>query len=641
MPRMSRSTDNDPLLGRVLDGRYTLQSVLGRGGMGVVYRAYQKSLERPVALKLMRGFADEKDDEEREAEFQRRFFLEAATAAKLKHPNTITVFDYGSTVIDDERAFFITMELLEGVTLSKLLQDLGGALPSLRAVHIALQICRSLREAHAAGIVHRDLKPGNVMLIAPDDDDEDSGDFVKVLDFGLAKTKTGSVTPGQQLTKAGTFLGSPRYVAPEQIESGPVDGRADIYALGCVLYRMLCGRVPFDGEQPAEVMLKHVNDPVPSLRRDGLILPVGLEQLVLRCLEKKAVDRPRSMDDVIAELKRARGELGGIFSGNITIPEDVRERLRAQMLASGEGAPVAAAPKTTASSRPAPRPRAAVGASSTSPSSLSASSPSASSPSASSPSSPSQSSPSYAPSHPPSSSSPSRSSPSHPPSSSSPSQSSPSPSQSSPSHPASSSSPSASSPSASSPSASSPSASSPSLSAARTSSGEWQFRDREESSLSSRPGRDAAAPPRKPWAAVATGVVLGLAIALVFVAEHTGALEEFLEQLLSPPEPASAPLAWKGPRATEATAARLSIKTTPASADVFEVTAEGTRLVGLTPLTLPWDVAVGDPGREFLLKKAGFVPSRARVDPPPAAPNGATVWLDVEATLRSLPPASR
>ena len=274
---MSQSGQSDPLLGRILDGKFTLLSVLGRGGMGVVYRAHQQSLERPVALKLMMasppvddGEEAREEEEARQQEYQRRFFLEAATAAKLKHPNTITVFDYGSTLVDGDKVFYITMELLDGITLSRLLAR-QGPLPPLRAINIALQMCRSLREAHVDGIVHRDLKPGNVMLVRHDahgdgdgdvdgDGDDDDGDFVKVLDFGLAKNRSAPGMPARQLTKAGTFLGSPRYVAPEQIEGRPVDGRADIYSFGCVFYRMLTGRVPFDGQQAVQVMLKHLHD---------------------------------------------------------------------------------------------------------------------------------------------------------------------------------------------------------------------------------------------------------------------------------------------------------------------------------------------------------------------------------------------
>jgi serine/threonine-protein kinase len=557
--RMSAQTDNDPLLGQVLDGKFTLQSVLGRGGMGVVYRAFQSTLERPVALKLMRGFTGEEDAEQREQEFQRRFFLEAATAAKLKHPNTITVFDYGSTTIDGEKVFYITMELLDGVTLSKVLQQ-SGPLTPLRAVHISLQICRALREAHAAGVVHRDLKPGNVMLVKNDDDDD--GDFVKVLDFGLAKTKKGGSGPGQQLTKAGTFLGSPRYVAPEQIEGRAVDGRADIYSFGCVLYRMLTGRVPFDGQQAVEVMMKHLNDPVPPLATDGVVVPESLEQLVMRCLAKKAEDRPASMDDVILGLKRARGELGGMFSGNVSVPEELRARLRAELIGAipgGAGAPATSRPPEQTSPSQAAPPLAG--------------SPSASSPSLASPSSPS------------------------------------------------------------SPSGSPRLSASSSLTSSGLQSGEWRLGPApEESSRSARPGRLTVVPRRRSaWPAVVGGVLFGLAGAGAVVVERFDVVDAVVARLSATP---TAPPPASGVRATAPTAARLRIQTTPVGVDVFEVLPEGIRLIGLTPLTLTWDVAVGDGPRHFQLKKKGFVTSRAVVDPPSPSPDGKPVQLDVDATLR-------
>lgn len=299
-PSTPNSPERDPYLGRVIDGRFTLLARVGRGGMGVVYRAQQAPLGRSVALKLLVGTGEP----DRESEFQRRFFREASTASRLKHPNTITVFDYGSDVLDDSRVFWIAMELLEGQTLSRALSK--GGLAPMRAVHIGLQICRSLREAHGAGIVHRDLKPGNVMLLRQDDADDQEADFVKVLDFGLAKTFQGPGEPA--LTRAGTFLGSPRYVAPEQVEGRPVDPRTDIYAFGCVLYRMLTGTVPFDGEAPVEIMMKHLDAAPPPITNPEV--PDELCELVLHCLEKKAAHRPESMQEVISTLKRARVHLG-------------------------------------------------------------------------------------------------------------------------------------------------------------------------------------------------------------------------------------------------------------------------------------------------------------------------------------------
>jgi serine/threonine-protein kinase len=309
-PKTSKERERDPFLGRVLDGRFTLLSRIGRGGMGLVYRAQQATLGRGVALKVLVGTGEE----DREAEFQRRFFREAATAAKLKHPNTITVFDYGSDMIDEERVFYIAMELLEGQTLSRACGKSGLGAP--RAVHVALQIARSLREAHAAGIVHRDLKPGNVMLISQEESDEVESDFVKVLDFGLAKTFAGGAEPG--LTRAGTFLGSPRYVAPEQVEGRAVDPRTDIYSFGCVLYRMLTGKVPFDGDAPVDIMMQHLEkEPRPITDPE---VPDALAALCLQCLEKQAKDRPQSMQEVIAVLKRVRMQLTPGLRDELTSP---------------------------------------------------------------------------------------------------------------------------------------------------------------------------------------------------------------------------------------------------------------------------------------------------------------------------------
>jgi serine/threonine-protein kinase len=550
---MSRSsTDNDPLLGRVLDGKYTLLSVLGRGGMGVVYKAHQKSLERSVALKLMMGV-----ESERENEFQRRFFLEAATAARLKHPNTITVFDYGSTTVDGERVYYITMELLDGVTLSQVLRN--GAVPAIRAVNIAMQICRSLREAHAAGIVHRDLKPGNVMLVKQDaDDSEGDADFVKVLDFGLAKTRGGAATTGSQLTRAGTFLGSPRYVAPEQIEGKAIDGRADIYSFGCVLYRMLTGRVPFDGSQAVEVMLKHLHDPVPPLDTAGI--PASLEALVLSCLEKKAGNRPRTMDDVLASLRRVRQELGGggPASGLVSVPDDIQAQLREAL---AESPPITLMPKEqTSPSQTAPPLT-----------------------------SPPDSQPSWSPS-----------APSMPP----PLSSSPSISQ------------------------------TPSSLAALAQSGEWHIGDvalgdpsRSRSSIGPR------RPAPRTGAALVVGVVVGLLAVGVGIAWRLGHLDALLAALAPPPPPPPP----TGPRATAAVSARLRIKTSPAGADVLDLSDGVPRLLGITPLVVPWEVAPGDGARTLQLRLPGHVPAVARVEPPAPSASGEPVHVDVEAALRPLP----
>jgi serine/threonine-protein kinase len=220
----------DPLLGRTINDRYTIVEQIGHGGMGRVYKALQSPLDRVVALKVLGAGHD------RDPNFYKRFFLEASVTAKLTHPNTITLYDYGRT---QDGIFFIAMEYLAGRTLSQAMAQ-DGPLSQERVIHIAQQICRSLREAHALRIIHRDLKPANVILLWQHDDH----DFVKVLDFGLVKFFHGE-NPEGEITNAGTFMGSPHYIAPEQARNQSPDQRCDIYSLGVLLYHMLAGRVPF------------------------------------------------------------------------------------------------------------------------------------------------------------------------------------------------------------------------------------------------------------------------------------------------------------------------------------------------------------------------------------------------------------
>jgi eukaryotic-like serine/threonine-protein kinase len=289
----------DPLLGRVLNDRYRIIEAIGHGGMGRVYKALQAPLDRVVALKVLGTGHD------RDPNFYKRFILEASVTAKLTHPNTITLYDYGRA---DDGILFIAMEFLAGRTLSQAMQA-EGPLAQERVIHIAQQICRSLREAHALGIIHRDLKPANVMLLLQHDDH----DFVKVLDFGLVKFFHGDNAEGD-ITNAGTFMGSPHYIAPEQARKQAPDQRCDIYSLGVLLYHMLTGRVPFTAAGPVDIILKHLHEaPVPpaELRADLQIAP-ELQDLVLKCMAKAREDRFQSMDDLLAQLKAVRARLTGI-----------------------------------------------------------------------------------------------------------------------------------------------------------------------------------------------------------------------------------------------------------------------------------------------------------------------------------------
>jgi serine/threonine protein kinase len=296
----SVALETDPLLGRVINDRYRILEQIGQGGMGRVYKAQQSPLDRIVAMKVLGAGHD------RDPNFYKRFFLEASVTAKLTHPNTITLYDYGRT---DDGIFFIAMEYLNGRTLSAAMQQ-DGPLAQERVIHVAQQICRSLREAHALGIIHRDLKPANVMLLRQHDDH----DFVKVLDFGLVKFFSGENQTDNDITNAGTFMGSPHYIAPEQARNQSPDQRCDIYSLGILLYHMLTGRVPFTAQAPVDIILKHLHEqPVaPRDARPDLNIAPELQDIVLRCMAKSREDRFQSMDELLAELKRVRTQVTGI-----------------------------------------------------------------------------------------------------------------------------------------------------------------------------------------------------------------------------------------------------------------------------------------------------------------------------------------
>ena len=295
---------SDPLIGRVLNGRFRIVEPLGSGGMGKVYKAVQAPLDRVVALKILNpNFPAEKDPA-----FKRRFFLEASLTSKLRHPNTVTVIDYGQT---DDGIFFIAMEYMEGRTLAEVLAQ-EKTLPWTRVLDIAQQISRSLREAHKLGVIHRDLKPANVMLL-----NEADQDAVKVLDFGLVKSFLGELNPGDpEVTQNGVFLGSPQYMAPEQARN-VADPRSDVYSLGILLYQMLTGRPPFLGKDYLEVIFLHMKEPPKRLRdaRPGLDVPAEVEAVVLKCLEKDPLLRYQSMDELLDAIRYAAQISGasGIF----------------------------------------------------------------------------------------------------------------------------------------------------------------------------------------------------------------------------------------------------------------------------------------------------------------------------------------
>jgi serine/threonine-protein kinase len=242
----------DPMIGQVLGGKYTVVRLLGEGGMGAVYEGEQQlgTTKRKVAVKTLHPHLS------RDPKIKARFEREVGTIAELEHPNTIQVYDFGAT---NEGILYIVMEFLHGKSLADTLVA-GGAMPPERVVNILQQVCGSLEEAHARGIVHRDLKPDNVVLV------ERAGkkDFVKVLDFGIAKRSKEEDKDEQKLTQQGMVLGTPPYMSPEQFTGKPIDSRSDIYSLAVMAYEMLSGKLPFKADTAWEWATQHMTQqPVP------------------------------------------------------------------------------------------------------------------------------------------------------------------------------------------------------------------------------------------------------------------------------------------------------------------------------------------------------------------------------------------
>jgi serine/threonine-protein kinase len=278
-------------------GSYKVGELLSRGGMGEIYRAEHRMLARPAAVKLIRpdflGSASETDRRSLVQRFQR----EAKATAGLRSPHTVAVYDYG--VAQDGTLYYV-MELLDGLDLEALV-DRFGPVPAERAVHILLQVCDSLGEAHECGLVHRDIKPSNVILSHYGS----RVDFAKVLDFGLAR-RADLARTDVHMTAEATILGTPAFMAPEQIVGSPEIGpRTDLYSVGCLAYWLLTGQVVYTGDRPFEVFAQHVSaQPVPPSRRCELPIPDALDRIVLACLEKDPAQRPASAE-ALARLLRA------------------------------------------------------------------------------------------------------------------------------------------------------------------------------------------------------------------------------------------------------------------------------------------------------------------------------------------------
>jgi eukaryotic-like serine/threonine-protein kinase len=313
--------------GDILVGRYEVDSLLGRGGMSSVYSAFDRTLGRDVAIKVLA--AELVEDEV----FVERFDREARAAASLSHRNVVAVFDSGV----DGGARFIVMERVSGRTLSELLRE--GPLPVEQAVEIALSVAQALGAAHAHGIVHRDVKPGNVMV--------GDGGQVKVLDFGIARALAAT-----SLTRARTVIGTAGYLSPEQANGGPLDARSDLYGLGCVIYEMLTGRPPFVADSAAALVNQHATRPPdrPSRRRPEV--SAALDEVVLRCLAKdpaERYDRAQALCVALTTVPSTRNGSAADASGATRVPSGVHWRRLAPRRTAGSAGPAARASRWTAS----------------------------------------------------------------------------------------------------------------------------------------------------------------------------------------------------------------------------------------------------------------------------------------------------
>ena len=312
-------------------GSYHLVERIGAGGMGEVWKARHRLLVRPAAIKLIRAEALGTGPETRASAVQ-RFEREAQATALLRSPHTVELYDFGVT---EDGTLYYVMELLEGLDLKTLVERFGP-MPGERVVHLLQQVCHSLADAHASGMIHRDIKPANVVVGQRGPD----ADFVKVLDFGLV-TSLRAIRAEPQLTQQGLAPGTPAFMAPELAMSGTsTDPLVDVYALGCVAYWLVCGRLVFEGPTPTAILVQHAKDPPPppSTRTEVPVHP-ALEELILRCLRKDPQERPASA----RELSRLLAACAGLLPAWTEERAIEWWRIHSPHPAPTEGLPVAAA----------------------------------------------------------------------------------------------------------------------------------------------------------------------------------------------------------------------------------------------------------------------------------------------------------
>src|SRR4051794_28369684 len=295
-----------PVVGELIAGRYELEELVGSGGMSSVYRAHDRLLERTVALKILH------EQFTRDEGYVERFRREARSVAQLTHPNIVTVIDRG----EQDGRQFIVFEYVDGMNLKELVAQEGPLAPG-EAIELALQIARGLAFAHEQGLVHRDVKPQNVLL--------DADGRAKVTDFGIAHA-----VDVDGMTITGTIMGTSNYIAPEQARGQPVDEQTDVYSLGCVVYELLAGEVPFDGDNFVAVAMRHVNDPVPSVREVRPDVPPGVDLAIQEGMAKGRGGRVGSMAGFGGGVGGWHGGAGGAEGGEDGRPGAAAPRRRRQ-----------------------------------------------------------------------------------------------------------------------------------------------------------------------------------------------------------------------------------------------------------------------------------------------------------------------